>query len=205
MYKMPELPYLFQDLEPYIDTHTLALHYNKHQKTYLNKLNEILRKNNYDYRYSLSELLYHINEFKKEDQNDILFNLGGVLNHNLYWKSMNKRNTKPYGKLKSHIDTKYGGYENLLKRIKEVALKQKGSGYTFLVLTNSFDLEIINTSNQDSPLLYGYIPLFTIDLWEHAYYINYENNKEEYLDNFFLIADFSNASEIFNNINLNIT
>ena len=91
IYKLEELPYLFEDLEPYIDTHTLALHYRIHQNNYLTKLNNILKNNNYDYRYNINELIYHINEFKNEDREDILYNLGGVLNHNLYWKSMNKK------------------------------------------------------------------------------------------------------------------
>lgn len=201
MYKLPTLPYLYQDLEPYIDTHTLALHYHKHEQNYLNQLNELLKKNNYDYRYSLNELLYHINEFKEDTRENILYNLGGVLNHNLYWKSMNPhQNQKPTGKLKTHIDKKYGSYEKFLSVLKSTALNLKGSGYTFLVLNGNGDLDIINTLNQDTPLLFGFIPLFNIDLWEHAYYLNYKNEKAKYLDNFFEIADFSNASEIYNNI-----
>ena len=87
MYKLPKLPYLFQDLEPFIDTHTLGVHYHKHQQNYLNNLNNILKKNNYDYRYNINELIFHINEFKLDKEN-LLYNLGGVINHNLYWKSM---------------------------------------------------------------------------------------------------------------------
>ena len=91
MYQLPELNYSFDELEPYIDTHTVGLHYHKHEQNYLNKLNQLLIKNNYDYHYSLDELIYHINEFPKNDWDDILFNLGGVLNHNLYWKSMSPK------------------------------------------------------------------------------------------------------------------
>ena len=201
MYKLPPLPYLYQDLEPYIDTHTIGLHYNKHEQNYLNQLNNILIKNNYDYRYSLSELLYHFNEFPEVDRENILFNLGGILNHNLYFKSMNpKQGLKPTGKLKNHIDKQYGNYEKFWNEFKNSALKLKGSGYTFLVLKSDGRLDIINIQNQDIPLLLGYIPLFNIDLWEHAYYLNYKNNKEEYIDNFYVIADFTNASQIYDNI-----
>lgn len=199
MYKLPNLTYLYQDLEPYIDTHTIALHYHKHEQNYLNKLNELL-KANYDYRYSLDELIYHIDEFNEDTKDDILYNLGGVLNHNLYWKSMNPQNQKPFGKLKTHIDKKYGSYENFLNIFINTALKLKGSGYTFLILNNRGDLDIINTLNQDTPLSFGFIPLFNIDLWEHAYYLNYKNEKKLYLDNFLKIADFTYASEIYNNI-----
>ena len=197
MYQLPSLSYLYQDLEPFIDTHTMGLHYHKHEQTYLNNLNNLLNKNNYDYKYDLNELIYHIEEFSLEDRETILFNLGGVLNHNIYWKSFNKNNTLPSGELKEQIDKQFGGYDEFWKEIKENALKLKGSGYTFLVMSNN-ELEIINFFNQDSPLLYGYIPLFNIDLWEHAYYINYENDKSKYIDNFKEIADFSYANEIYN-------
>lgn len=197
MYQLPSLPYLYQDLEPFIDTHTMGLHYHKHEQTYLNNLNNLLIKDNYDYKYDLDELIYHIEEFPLKDRENILFNLGGVLNHNIYWKSMNNNGTLPNGKLKEQMDKQYGSYDEFWKEIKENALKLKGSGYTFLVMSNS-ELEIINFFNQDSPLLYGYIPLFNIDLWEHAYYLNYENDRSKYIDNFKEIADFSYASEIYN-------
>lgn len=201
MYQLPTLPYLFQDLEPYIDTHTMGLHYHKHEQNYLNQLNALLQKNHYDYRYSLSELLYHINEFPQEDRENILFNLGGVLNHNLYWKSINPaQGLKPTGKLKSHIDSQYGNYEQFWNQFKEKALKLKGSGYTFLVLKNDGQLDIINVSNQETPLMTGYVPLFNVDMWEHAYYLNYQNDKEKYLNNIAIIADFTNASQIYHNI-----
>lgn len=200
MYKLPLLPYSFEELEPFIDTHTLALHYHKHQKNYLNQLNNLLQKNNYDYHYSLRELFKYINEFKKENRENIIINLGGVINHNLYWKSMNHIPIKPLGKLKLNIEKKYGSYESFWKEFKNKALSLKRSGYTFLVLKNNNELDIINMHNQESPLLLGYIPLFNIDLWEHAYYLIYKNEKEKYIDNFERIADFNNANIILNNI-----
>lgn len=201
MYQLPNLPYLFQDFEPFIDTHTMGLHYHKHHQNYLNKLNELLIKNKYNYRYNLKELIYHINEFPIVDQEDILFNLGGVLNHNLYWKSIKPNHQqKPSEKLKLHIEKSFGNYEKFWSLMKEKALKLKGSGYTFLVLKNDGNLDIINTPNQVTPLSLGHIPLFNIDLWEHAYYINYENEKARYIDNFKEIADFTNANEIYNSI-----
>lgn len=201
MYKLPKLPYLFQDLEPFIDTHTIGLHYHKHEQNYLNKLNEILLKNNFDYKYSLYELLYNINEFPVDDREDLLFNLGGVLNHNLYWKSMNtEKREKPSDDLKVAIDKKYGSFKDFFISFKKKALKLKGSGYTFLVMNKHKELDIVNTFNQDTPLLKGYIPLFVIDLWEHAYYLNYENDKSKYIDNFELIADFRYANKIYNNM-----
>lgn len=200
MYELPLLPYSLEELEPYIDTHTMGVHYHKHHQNYVNQLNTLLTKNNYDYRYNLNELLYHINEFPQSDRENILFNLGGVLNHNLYWKSMHPNAEKPLGNLKFYIERKYGSYDKFWEELKKKALSLKGSGYVFLVLKNNGELDIINTSNQDTPLSMGYIPLFTIDMWEHAYYLNYENEKGDYIDNFKDIADFRYANKIFNSI-----
>ncbi|MBQ9834244.1 MAG: Fe-Mn family superoxide dismutase [Bacilli bacterium] len=98
------------------------------------------------------------------------------------------------------INKTYGSYEVFWDEFKQKALSLKGSGYTFLVLKENSKLDIINTKNQDTPLSLGYIPLFTIDLWEHAYYLNYENDKVKYIDNFEDIADFTYASNLYNNI-----
>lgn len=201
MYQLPKLSYLFQDFEPYIDTHTMGLHYYKHQQNYLNQLNTLLVKNNYNYQYSLEELLFHINDFPVASREDILFNLGGVLNHNLYWKSISPRLAeKPSGKLKGQIETTFGNYEKFFEVFKGKAMQLKGAGYTFLVLKSTGQLDIVNTSNQDTPLLVGDIPLLNVDLWEHAYYLNYENDKMKYLDNFGQIVDFAYANKIFNSI-----
>lgn len=197
MYQLPDLPYLFQDLEPFVDIHTMGVHYYKHHKNYLNKLNELLKENNYDYRYKLNELLYHLNEFDSSVQENILYNLGGVLNHNLYWKSINPKPNKPSGNLKNQIEKDFENYKKFWKKFTKKAIELKGSGYTFLVLKKDKHLDIINTSNQETPLSKGYIPLFTIDMWEHAYYLNNENNKDKYLENFEKIADFTYANDVF--------
>lgn len=201
MYKLEELPYLYQDLEPFIDTHTIGLHYNKHAKNYLNNLNGLLKKNRYDYQYSLNELVFHINMFNESDRENILFNLGGVINHNLYFKSMNKSNKRqlPMGNLLEKINETFSGFDEFYALFKEKALTLKGSGYTFLVINKNKDLEIINVKNQDLPILMGYIPLLNIDMWEHAYYLNYKNNKSEYIDNFKEIIDFTYANNLYEN------
>ena len=202
MYRLPKLQYNYQDLEPYIDTHTLGLHYNIHENNYLSKLNELLEKNNYDYRYNIDELIFHLNEFRGNDTEDILYNLGGVLNHNLYFKSMNVPMLcqRPFGGLLLAIEREFGSFDNFYDKFMNNALKIRGSGYTFLVLTSNGTLMILNLSNQQTPLSLGYIPLFCVDMWEHAYYLNYKPDKTKYLDNFKKIADFTYANTIYNNI-----
>lgn len=195
MYKLEKLNYSYDELEPYIDSHTLGLHHNKHQKNYLKKLNELLIKNNYDFRYTLEELPKHIMEFNENDREDILFNLGGVINHNIYFKSISPNKELPSIFMNSLIINSFGNYENFIKELKQKAMSLKGSGYTYLVLDKG-KLKIINLFNQDNPYNYNLIPLLAIDLWEHAYYINYENKKDIYIDNLLEILDFKNANEI---------
>ena len=138
MYTLPNLPYNYQDLEPYIDTHTLGLHYNIHTKNYLTKLNNLLKENNYDFRYNLNELIYHLNEFNPSIREEILYNLGGVLNHILYFNSMapSKERTLPFGNFELAINRTFGSFDNFYQKFKEKALSLKGSGYTSIYLIN---------------------------------------------------------------------
>lgn len=194
MYKLKELPYEYDALELFIDTHTLGLHHRKHQENYLNKLNALLIDSGYDFRYTIEELDKHIKEFPKSRQDDIEFNLGGVLNHNIYFQSMNASQTKPNVILNKLIIKYFKSLDKFKEEFKKSALAIKGSGYTFLVMNDAGELEIVNFLNQDSPLFHGLIPLVCIDVWEHAYYLNYENKRDLYIDNFFNIMDFSYAN-----------
>ena len=197
MYKIKPLNYEYSSLEPYIDTRTVAIHYNNHYKNYLNKLNSLLEANNYDYRYPIEELPKHIEEFPIEVRGDILFNAGGVLNHELYFENISpNKNIIPKGTLKEAIDKEYGSFEKFKKEFIDKAKKIVGSGYTFLVVKDG-KLQIINLSNQETPYTYDMIPIMTIDLWEHAYYLRYQNNKSNYIDNFFKIIDFDVVEKMY--------
>lgn len=196
MYQMQKLTY--NTLEPYISDRTLTIHYNNHYLKYLKKLNDILVKENYDFRYTKEELFNHIDEFNISFRDKILFNLGGVVNHELYFYNMsNLKNNKPVGSIKNEIDKEYGNYENFKNEFKKMALELIGSGYTYLVINKNKKLQIINMSNQESPYLYGMIPIMIIDLWEHAYYLDYQNNKEKYIDSFFEIIDFDKINNLY--------
>lgn len=196
MFKKMKLDYDFDSLEPFIDTHTLGLHYNKHYENYLNKLNELLKDNNIEQFDNINDLIDKIYKLNTDKIEDILFNLGGVLNHELYFNSINSKKTKISNELKKHIEKQYGSFENFKKEFSNRASTLKGSGYTFLIMYNN-TLDIVNFSNQITPYLYGLIPLLCIDLWEHAYYINYENRKNDYIENFFNIIDFENANNTY--------
>ena len=136
--------------------------------------------------------------FPIEDRGDILYNLGGVLNHELYFNNIsnNKKNI-PTGKIKDAINKKYGSYNNFKKTFIDTALKLVGSGYTYLVLDRNNDLNIISLSNEDTPYSYGFKPIIALDMWEHSYYLKYNVNKNVYVNNFFEILDFDKVSNIY--------
>ena len=197
MYNMIELSYSYDALEPYIDTRTVGIHYNNHYKGYLTRLNNLLKNQNFSFNYPLNEIPKRIDEFSIESRGDILFNAGGVLNHELYFLNMSpNKNNLPKGKLKEAIDFEYGSFENFKKEFIRMAMLLKGSGYTFLVVKNN-GLQIVNMSNQETPYTYDMIPIMTIDLWEHAYYLKYQNNREEYINNFFHIVNFDYIEQLY--------
>ena len=148
MYKQDSLPFLYSALEPYIDTHTMGLHYNKHQKNYLKNLNRLLVKNNYNFSYKIEELYKHIEICEPEDRVDILFNLGGVVNHNLYWKCIDKKDREDLkGLLLEKIITKFESLDQFKEKFIQYALSLKGSGYTFLIQKQDGSIDIINTKD----------------------------------------------------------
>lgn len=198
MYQKMKLKYGYKDLEPVIDSKTVNIHYNKHYQKYLDNLNKVLQELNYDFKYSVIELVNHIDEFPIQKRDAILFNAGGVINHELYFNSMTPRmNQRPVGELKKAIDETYGNYENFKQEFIKTASYLVGSGYTFLVMNKENKLEIINTSNQETPYLYGLTPILALDLWEHAFYLKYQNRKDEYINNFFSIIDFENVNKLY--------
>ena len=183
------LPY--NSLEPVIDDKTLNLHYNGHYKNYTDKLNMLLKENNYDYRYSPEELAININIFTFKNNSDLLFNLGGYLNHSLYFDHLtNNKVLVPKG-LAKEINKYFGSFDDFKKEFIDMALELKESGWTYLVLDKNNKLRIINLPNCDSPYFYEFIPIMGIDMWEYAYYIKYNLDKKKYLENIFNIIDFN--------------
>ena len=194
------LPYSYSGLEPDINALVLKTHYEKHYIEYVNKLNEILNSINYNEKYSLEEIPLNVDKFPLSLRGDILYNVGGKLNHELYFNSMNEVKSNPRGKLLNKINIQYGNFENFRKDFISRAKSLVGSGYTFLVSNNRGDLTIVNLVNQETPLSYGLIPIFTIDLWEHAYYLQYKNDRNLYIENFWNKASFVNASKKYDEI-----
>lgn len=194
MYKAKPLKFSFNALEPYLSEETVQRHYIIYTN-YVKRLNDLIENN----KYTLEETIKNIDEFPMENRDKILFLSSAILNHELYFENIGLNKSEPVGKLKQKIEQQYGSFEKFKEEFKKQASYVIGSGYTFLILNNN-DLEIINTSNQENPYSYDLIPIMNIDLWEHAYYIDYFN-RQEYIDNFFSIIDFE---EVNNNYEKNI-
>ncbi len=199
MFELKSLPYTYDALEPFISGTTVNIHYNKHEKGYLDKLNKFLKDAQYNGNYTIEEIILNIDKFPLKYRGDILYNAGGVINHDLYWHSMGKFSL-PTGKLLEKIVEVYGSYDSFKQEFIETANKVVGSGYTFLVTDKNHNLNIISLSNQESPLIYGFEPLITIDLWEHAYYLDYQNRRADYIINFFSIVNFDASSKRYEEI-----
>ena len=187
----------YKSLDPYIDDRTLDLHYNAHYRNYTDKLNKYLNDINYDYKDSPIYLAKHIDILPMENRDEILFNLGGYLNHSLYFYNLtNKKKDIPI-ELLNLINKYFGSFSLFKEEFIDMAMEVKGSGYTFLVMDKNNKLRIINTSNQDTPYYYGFTPIMTIDVWEHAYYLKYTYLRKKYLENNFDIIDFDKVYKLY--------
>jgi superoxide dismutase, Fe-Mn family len=190
---LPYLPFKLDALEPYISKNTMELHYNMHHRGYVDKLNKAIDEK-YLEDLSMEELLHHASDYDSEIRN----NVGGHYNHTLLWRILSPEKMKPYGKLLSRIEVAFQSFDGFKEQFKEVAKSHFGSGWAWLVLNPKGILEIGCTPNQDNPLmdiseLKGY-PLFGLDLWEHAYYLDYQNRKGDYIDAFWNIIDWTEVS-----------
>lgn len=187
----------YKSLEPYIDDRTLDLHYNAHYRNYTDKLNKYLNDINYNYKDSPEYLAKNIDILPMENRDEILFNLGGYLNHSLYFYNLtNKKKDIPI-ELLNLINKYFGSFSLFKEEFIDMAMEVKGSGYTFLVMDKNNKLRIINTSNQDTPYYYGFTPIMTIDVWEHAYYLKYTYLRKKYLENIFDIIDFDKVYKLY--------
>lgn len=189
----------YKSLEPYIDDRTLDLHYNIHYRNYTDKLNKYLKDINYNYKYSAEYLAKNIDILPMENRDEILFNLGGYLNHSLYFYNLTDKKKEISKELLDEINKYFGSFSLFKEEFIDMALEVKGSGYTFLVLDKNNKLRIINTSNQDTPYYYGFTPIMTIDVWEHSYYLKHTYDRKKYLDSIFNVIDFDKVYKLYLN------
>ncbi len=185
-YQLPPLPYACGSLAPDIGEHTLCFHHDKHFRTYVDNLNTALADCPECQSKSLEELLRRLDELPDPKRTAIRNNGGGVYNHFLYFCGMSPcRSARPSGALGEAMERDFGSFENWKAEMKAAALGQFGSGYAWLVSENSGRLSVMKLPNQDCPLSMGLRPLLCLDVWEHAYYLDYQNRRADYVDNWF--------------------
>lgn len=200
MYDKIELGYKFNELEPYIDAKTVEIHYGKHLQTYVNNLNNLLKgyEDIFDGK-SLEELLKNVSDLPEEIRQGVINQGGGVYNHNLYFSILSpKASLVPEGNLLEKINQTFGNIDNLKDELSKKAIAQFGSGYASLLMDRNKNLFIKSTSNQDTNLQDGLVPILTIDVWEHAYYLKYQNLRADYVNNLWNIIDWKKVSNLYN-------
>jgi len=176
MFTLPDLPYAYNALEPYIDEQTMHIHHDKHHAAYVKNLNDALP----DASEPVEEVLKKINEIPEAIRTKVKNNAGGHANHSLFWQVMSPVKSAPSGKLLEAMNTTFGGVEKFQEVFSAAALNRFGSGWVWLVKDQE-KLAIIDTANQDSPVSDGKTPILTLDVWEHAYYLKYQNMRADYI------------------------
>ena len=194
---LPKLSYAYDALEPYIDARTMEIHYTKHHQAYVDKLNVALEKHPNLQNKNVNELLKSLNNVPEDIRIVVRNHGGGHANHSLFWQLL-KKGEKCSGKIAQAIDKAFGSFEEFKKLFSEKALSVFGSGWAWLVFHNG-KLEIYNTARQDSPLIENKIPILGLDVWEHAYYLKYQNRRAEYIEAFFNIINWKKVNELYEN------
>jgi Fe-Mn family superoxide dismutase len=180
-YELPPLPYDYDALEPHIDADTMRLHHDKHHQTYVTNLNAALEGTEWDGR-PLEQVLDLLDEIPADKRAAVRNNGGGHANHTLFWETMSPDGGgAPTGDLAKAIDDTFGGFEELKRQMTDAGLKRFGSGWSWLAHDGT-GLVVLSTPNQDTPLMDGHTPLVGIDVWEHAYYLRYQNRRADYLE-----------------------
>jgi len=180
-YKLPDLPYAADALEPYIDEETMKLHHGKHHNGYVDKTNAALEGHDDLQNLSIEELVSKIDEVPEDISTAVRNNGGGHANHSLFWEVLTPNgNEEPSGELADAINDAFGSFEDFKSEFEAAATGQFGSGWGWLVVDNG-ELKVTSTPNQDSPLMNGQTPIFGVDVWEHAYYLNYQNKRPDYV------------------------
>ncbi len=180
-FELPPLPYDYNALEPYIDTQTMQLHHDKHHAAYVNNLNAAVKGTQFE-NMSIEDVVRHINDVPENIRTAVRNNGGGHVNHSMFWQIMKPNGGgAPTGDLANAINATFGSLDQLKAAFNDAGAKRFGSGWAWLVLDGNSKLQVISTANQDSPFMDGFYPVMGNDVWEHAYYLKYQNRRPEYL------------------------
>lgn len=197
-FELPPLPYGYDALEPYIDAQTMQVHHDKHHQTYVDKLNTALEKYP-DWQTKLIEdLLKNLDSVPEEIRSAVRNHGGGHFNHSIFWPMMKKGGGgEPVGEIASAIQRDFGSFSVFQEKFSDAAATVFGSGWAWLVKDSAGKLTVVKTSNQDSPISQGLTPLLGLDLWEHAYYLKYQNRRAEYIENWWQVVNWDEVASRF--------
>jgi Fe-Mn family superoxide dismutase len=195
-YTLPQLPYSYDAFESYIDKMTMEIHHSRHHQTYVNNLNSALEKYSEFHNIELEDILKDLNKLPEAIRAAVKNNGGGHYNHNLFWEIMKPNGGgESDGELKKAIEENFGSFENFKNLFSESALKHFASGWAWLVVAPDKKLKVYSLPNQDSPLTIGDFPIMVLDVWEHAYYLKYQNRRNEYIQNWWNVVNWDKIKE----------
>ena len=199
MFILPDLPYDFDALEPHIDAKTMEIHHEKHHAAYVQKLNDALKGHDDLLKLEIEDLLVnHLDKVPQELRQAVINNGGGHLNHSLFWKWLSPDGGgQPTGELAAVINKYFGDHDRFKAKFKEAAVGRFGSGWAWLCKDDD-GLHICSTANQDSPVTDGHRPILGLDVWEHAYYLHYQNKRPDYIDAFWNVVNWDEVGRLYN-------
>ena len=196
-YTLPPLPYALDALEPHIDAKTMEIHHGKHHQAYITNVNTALEGTGID-AHPIEEVLKNINDVPEAKRQAVINNGGGHANHSLFWQIMAPNaGGKPSGDLAKAIDTEVGGFEKFQEEFSKAGTTRFGSGWAWLVVNKDKKLQVLSSANQDSPLMQGLTPILGMDVWEHAYYLNYQNRRPDYIKAFYNVINWPKVAEFY--------
>lgn len=196
-FKLPELPYAYDALEPHIDARTMEIHHSKHHQAYINNANAALEGHPMADK-SVEEVLTNLDAVPAEKKQAIINNAGGHANHSLFWTILGPNaGGSPDGELGAAINAAFGSFDAFKEKFAAAAATRFGSGWAWLVVNGDGALEVMSTANQDSPLMQGKTPILGLDVWEHAYYLNYQNRRPDYISSFWNVVNWAKVAEYF--------
>ncbi|HFH7111349.1 TPA: superoxide dismutase SodA [Streptococcus agalactiae] len=193
---LPDLPYAYDALEPHIDAETMTLHHDKHHATYVANANAALEKHP-EIGEDLEALLADVSQIPEDIRQAVINNGGGHLNHALFWELMSPEETQISQELSEDIDATFGSFEDFKAAFTAAATGRFGSGWAWLVVNAEGKLEVLSTANQDTPIMEGKKPILGLDVWEHAYYLNYRIVRPNYIKAFFEIINWNKVNELY--------
>ena len=193
-YSLPTLPYAYDALEPNIDTKTMEIHHSKHHQTYINNINGAIAGTEWE-KLSVEDLVAKVNEVPTDLKNMVINNAGGHANHSLFWTVMSPQGGgQPTGAVAKAIDEQLGSFDAFKDAFTKAAISRFGSGWAWLSVTPERNLIVESSANQDSPLMHGHTPILGLDVWEHAYYLKYQNRRPEYINAFYNVVDWDEVN-----------